>query len=71
MKELGNLAIICAKRMDLLLEINRGAVAVHIGSNPKQEIIRADWKDDKTIANIIRELNFGKYKEKLCVSPQI
>lgn len=63
MKELGNLAIVCAKRRDLQLEIKQGTVAVHFNFNPRWETIHVEWKDDKKIADIIRELNFGKYKE--------
>lgn len=63
MKELGNLAVVCAKRRDLLLEIKRGTVAVHFDSNSEWETIHVEWKDDKNIVDVIRELNFGKYKE--------
>ena len=32
MKELGNLAIICARRSDVLLQVQDGIVTVHVGA---------------------------------------
>ncbi len=33
MKQLGNLAIVCAQRSDVLLEIHGGLVSIHMGQN--------------------------------------
>lgn len=63
MKQLGNLAIVCAKRKDTLLQMLNGNVAIHLGDVPNRAVLSAEWDDDEKIAAIIHELNFGKYKE--------
>lgn len=63
MKQLGNLAIVCAKRKDTLLQMLNGNVAIHLGDGPNRAVLSAEWDDDETITAIIHELNFGKYKE--------
>lgn len=63
MKQLGNLAIVCATRKDTLLQMQSGNVAVHLGDDPNRAVLSAEWDDDDTITAIIHELNFGKYKE--------
>lgn len=63
MKQLGNLAIVCATRKDTLLQMLNGNVAVHLGDGPNRAVLSAEWDDDETITAIIHELNFGKYKE--------
>lgn len=63
MKQLGNLAIVCAKRKDTLLQMLNGNVAIHLGEGPKRTVLSAEWDDDETISAMIHELNFGKYKE--------
>ena len=54
MKELGNLAIICAKRNDLELSIKEGHVFVHMENSPT--VMSAEWDNDEKISSII----FGK-----------
>lgn len=63
MKQLGNLAIVCAKRRGVLLQLLNGHVAVHIGSGPGQSMMHAAWDDDEKISKMIHELNFGKYAD--------
>lgn len=63
MKQLGNLAIVCAKRKDTLLQMLNGTVCVHLGIGPERSVFSAEWDDDTKINAIIQELNFGKYKE--------
>lgn len=63
MKQLGNLAIICAQRKDILLQMLNGNVTIHLGSGPGRNLLSAEWDDDVRISAIIHELNFGKYKE--------
>ena len=46
MKQLGNLAVVCAQRT---------------GEGPERAVLTAKWDDDETIQSIIRELNFGRY----------
>ena len=59
MKQLGNLAIVCAKRPDLLMQIYNNQVCVHLGSGPERITLSAAWDDDAAISHIISELNFG------------
>lgn len=64
MKQLGNLAIVCAQRPDVTFQLLRGQVQIHIrvGSDTESQIVA--WDDDEKIGKIIRELNFGKYAAK-------
>ena len=52
MKQLGNLALVCANRSDVLLQIQRGTVCFSIGIGTQME----------TITALVRELNFGRYQ---------
>lgn len=61
MKQLGNLAVVCANRQDVRMELYRGSVTVHVGNMPIQTALCAQWDDDEQILRIIHELNFGKY----------
>lgn len=63
MKQLGNLAIVCATRKDTLLQMLNGNVAIHLGEGPNRAVLSAEWDDDEKITAIIHELNFGNYKE--------
>ena len=61
MKQLGNLAVVCAQRprcadADLW---QRGKRTHRRG--PERAVLTAKWDDDETIQSIIRELNFGRY----------
>ena len=64
MKQLGNLAIVCAKRPEVLLQIYGGEVTVHVGAGPDRATLLAAWDNDAEITRIIYELNFGKHKSK-------
>lgn len=64
MKQLGNLAIICAKRPDILLQIYDGYACVHVGEGPNRASVYAQWDDDNAIRRIVYELNYGRYAEK-------
>ena len=63
MKQLGNLATVCANRPDVLLQIQGHKVIVYVGQGPQREALCTDWDNDKKISCIIRELNYGKYRE--------
>lgn len=68
MKQLGNLAIICAKRPDVLLQIYDGYARIHIGEGPERAYMTAKWDDDEEINKFIYELNYGKYaKEEMMI----
>ena len=60
MKQLGNLAVVCAVRKDVLMQIHNGIVSVHYGTGPTRETAMAKWDDDNAISEIVYELNFGK-----------
>ena len=64
MKQLGNLAIVCARRSDVQLQIKDGTVTVLVGENPPKLMYLLAWDDDSAIVGIIRELNFGLYAPK-------
>ena len=61
MRQLGNLAIVCAGRSDVLLQIFQGQVTVHVGRGPQRTVLRGAWDDDEEIRRMIHELNFGKF----------
>lgn len=64
MKQLGNLAIVCAQRKDLTFVMLRGLVNVIVRSGESSyDTLTVAW-DNETISEIIHELNFGKYAEK-------
>lgn len=58
MKQLGNLAIVCAKRADVSLQISEGQVFVRYDAISPQSW-SASWNDDDAILAMIRKLNFG------------
>lgn len=59
MKQIGNLAIVCARRKDVTLRIEQGRILVLPEGAYAPTVISADWDDDETILSIIHELNFG------------
>ena len=61
MKQIGNLAIVCAQRPDVLMQIYAGTVSIYVGEGPERATLSAAWEDDDTIQDMIRELNFGRY----------
>lgn len=61
MKQLGNLALVCAKRPDTQLVIIGQYVRLYI--NNRDLVWSTQWDDDETIEQMIRELNFGRYKQ--------
>ena len=64
MKQLGNLAVVCAKRSEVLMQIYGGKVTVHVGAGPDRVVMFTAWDNDAEIDRIIYELNFGRYKSK-------
>lgn len=65
MKQLGNLALICAKRPSVLMQLHDGTVSVYVGTGPSREVLSTRWDNDTEIGRIIHELNFGKYRDHL------
>lgn len=64
MKQLGNLAIVCAQRPEVLLQLHGGTASVHVGEGSERATLSAAWEDDEAIQKIIHELNFGKYSNR-------
>ena len=60
MKQLGNLAIVCAQRKDVTLRIERGRVMVLLDGTYAPTAFSTDWDDDEAILSVIHELNFGR-----------
>ncbi len=66
MNELSKLAILCAGRPDVLLQIYEGHACVYVGVGPERGSMVAKCEDEAAIAGFIRELESGKYaKERL------
>ena len=64
MKQLGNLALVCAQRPEVLMQLHGGEVSVHVGDGPERAALYAAWDDDEAISRIIYELNFGRYAQR-------
>lgn len=64
MKQLGNLALVCAKRPEVLLQLHGDSVSVHVGAGPERAVMHTEWDNDAEINRIIYELNFGQYRER-------
>jgi hypothetical protein len=62
MKQLGNLALVCAQRQSTLLQIQNGTVSVFVGEGPDRDVLSTRWDNDAEISRMIYELNFGKHK---------
>ena len=43
MKELGNLAIVCARRPEVLMQVNDGMVAVYVGAGSGRAVLHSAW----------------------------
>ena len=61
MKQLGNLAVACARRPDVMLQLYAGTVSVFVGAGPERAVRIAPWEDDEAISRIVQELNFGTH----------
>lgn len=64
MKQIGNLAVVCARRPDVLMQLHGGSVSVHVGGGPERAVLYTAWDNDTEISHIIFELNFGRYAMK-------
>ena len=62
MKQLGNLALVCVQRRSILFMVESGEVRVTIRKAPGSPSFYLRWDDDKKIEEVIRELNFGKFR---------
>ena len=64
MKQLGNLAVVCARRPEVLMQIYEGSVSVYVGNGPERAVMHAAWDNDAEVSRMVYELNFGKYAGK-------
>ena len=55
MKQIGNLAVVCARRQDVLLQVGSEKVCVHVGAGPERNTLHAAWDDDDAIQRIVHE----------------
>lgn len=58
---MSELAIVCAKHPDVLLQIYEGYACVYAGAGPERGSMVAEWDDDEAIGRFIYELSYGKY----------
>ena len=49
MKQIGNLAVVCARRQNVLLQVGSEKVWVHVGAGPERDTLHAAWDDDDAI----------------------
>lgn len=61
MKQLGNLAMVCARRPEVMMQLHGGKVSVFVSTGPEQAVMDSAWDNDVEISRIVRELNFGRY----------
>lgn len=63
MKQLGNLAIACARRSDVIMLIKKGEVTVVVShiDGIGTKTFETQWDDDQQIEEICHELNHGRY----------
>ena len=61
MKQLGNLAMVCARRSGVMMQLHEGRVSVYVGAGPERAVMDCAWDDDTKIVSMIHELNFGRY----------
>lgn len=64
MKQLGNLAVVCARRPEVLMQIYEGSVSVYVGDGPDRTVMHTAWDNDAEVSRMVYELNFGKYAGK-------
>lgn len=61
MKQLGNLAMVCARRPEVMMRLHGGKVSVFVGTGPDRSVMDSAWDSDTEINRIIHELNFGRH----------
>ncbi len=61
MKQLGNLAMVCARRPEVMMQLHEGKVSVYVGAGHERAVMGCAWDDDTKISRMVHELNFGRY----------
>ena len=54
MKQLGNLAMVCARRPETLMQLHDGRVTVYVGAGSERTALSTAWDNDAEINDIIR-----------------
>ena len=62
MNQLGNLAIVCANRPEVLLQIYDGLASVNMGQGPNRTVLSTAWDNHREIRLMIHELSLGQYR---------
>lgn len=60
MYQLGNLAIVCARKGNMDLRVCNGKVTVHFGRASRRPVFKARWNDNRKIMKFIYHINHGK-----------
>lgn len=61
MKQLGNLAMVCAQRPEVLMMLYGGEAVVYVFDGSARTVMDCAWDNDAEISRIVHELNFGRY----------
>ena len=61
MKQLGNLAMVCAQRPEVIMQIHGGKGSVFVGAGHERTVMVSAWDNDAKISRIVHDLNFGRY----------
>ena len=70
LKQIGNLAVACAHRRDVKMEVFDHGVIVRIWQPPREVTHSFQWDADNAISQLVYELNHGHYAIKVNYRPQ-
>ena len=60
MKQLGNLAMVCAQRPEVLMQLHAGAVTVYVGEGPERAALSAPGDVEAPHKKNVDVLKLGK-----------
>ena len=60
MKQIGNLAVVCARRQNVLLQVGSEKVWVHVGAGPERDTLHAAWAA-AAVASVVRRIWLIRY----------
>jgi hypothetical protein len=63
MYQFGNLAMICAGRSDVLLQLVDGHVTIYVENGLGRQQFTAYWQDNAEVEKLIYELNHGSLRK--------
>lgn len=61
MKQLGNLAMVCAQRPEVLMMLYGGEAVVYVFDGSGRAVMDCAFDNDTEISRIVCKLNFGRY----------